>query len=213
VALPFASEVVTRWIGDKRYLDARGRPRVLARSAPGEEPSFDALVAGISTDVRPRVLLDELRRLGVVTVHADQSVELMMGAFVPQKDRRQRLFFLGRNLHDHIAACVHNLADRAPSMMEQSVFSFELSPAATAEIANEVRRAWQDVLATLIPAIAAREEADRASGNATERINIGMYCYHESADSPASHGPASRNRRSRSRGAPTPARGTARSKR
>jgi hypothetical protein len=192
-ALPFASEVVTRWISDKRYRDTRGTPRVLARSATAPGPSFDGLVASISTDVRPKVLLDELLRLGVVRLTPARDVELLMGAFVPQKNRAQRLFFLGRNLHDHIAACVYNLAEREPSMMEQSVFSFELSESSVATIADQARREWQAVLARLIPAIGAHEERDRAAGATSQRMNIGMYFFHESADSPASHGsPAQR---------------------
>lgn len=194
VSLPFASEVVTRWVSDRRFRTAKGKPRILPRSADGPEPSFDALVAGISTDVRPKVLLDELLRLGVVRLTAERDVELLMGAFVPQKNRRQRLFYLGRNLHDHIAACVHNLADREPSMMEQSVFSFELSASSVADIAEQARREWQTVLERLIPAIGQCEERDRAAGATSMRMNIGMYFFHESADSPASHGMPVRRR-------------------
>ena len=198
VALPFASEVVTRWVSDRRYRTARGAPRVLPRSAAPPDPSFDALVESISTDVRPKVLLDELLRLGVVRLTPERDVELLMGAFVPQKNRPQRLFFLGRNLHDHIAACVHNLAEREPSMMEQSVFSFELAASSVADIAEEARREWQAVLERLIPLIGAHEERDRAAGTASRRMNVGMYFFHEPADSPASHGlPDRRKARSR----------------
>jgi hypothetical protein len=188
IALPFASEVVTRWISDKHYLDARRAPRPLPRSAPAPAPSFDGLVASISTDVRPKILLDELLRLGVVRLTPAHEVELLMGAFVPQKDRQQRLFYLGRNLHDHIAACVYNLAERTPSMMEQSVFSFELSDQSVAQIAQRVRVEWKAVLARLIPDIAECETRDREAGNASQRMNIGMYFFHEGTDSPASHG-------------------------
>ena len=40
--------------------------RVLPRSADEPAPSFDALVASVSRDVRPKAVLDELLRLGVV---------------------------------------------------------------------------------------------------------------------------------------------------
>jgi len=197
-ALPFASEVVTRWISDPAYVDAHHRPIALPRTAPAG-PSFDALVASISTDVRPRVLLDELERLGVAGRTADDRVELLVYAFVPQKDRNQRLFYMGRDLHDHIAACVHNLAGREPPMLEQSVYSFELSDHSVEHVAAVVRREWKKTLARLIPVIAACEDRDRASGQTSRRMNIGMYFFHEAADSPASHGP----RRSRVRG-PSP---------
>ena len=195
VELPFASEVVTRWISDDRYLDARGAPRVLPRAAPAGDPSFDELVAGISTDVRPRVLLDELVRLGVAARTKDGNVELLVSAFVPQKDRTQRLFWFGRNIHDHLAACVHNLVERSPPMMEQSVFSFELSEASVEHVAELTRNEWKNVVGRLIRALGECEARDRLSGETSRRMNIGMYFYHESADSPASHGPPRPRRR------------------
>ena len=195
VELPFASEVVTRWISDPRYLDADGSPKVLPRSAEPPAPSFDQLVIDISTDVRPRVLLDELVRLGVAGTTKDGGVELLVSAFVPQKDRSQRLFYLGRNIHDHLAACVNNLVGREPSMMEQSVFSFELSDASVADVAELTRNEWKKVVGRLIRALGECEERDRLAGETSRRMNIGMYFFHESAESLASHGsPRSRRR-------------------
>ena len=203
VDLPFASEVVTRWISDARYLDASGNPKVLPRAAESAAASFDELVTGISTDVRPRVLLDELVRLGVAATTADGSVELLVSAFVPQKDRSQRLFYLGRNIHDHLAACVNNLVGRDPSMMEQSVFSFELSDASVEKVAELTRNEWKKVVGRLIRALGECEERDRQTGETSRRMNIGMYFFHESAESPASHG----SPRSRRRAAPAPGAG------
>jgi Family of unknown function (DUF6502) len=195
VDLPFASEVVTRWISDARYLDARHNPRVLPRVAEPPAPSFDELVIGISKDVRPRVLLDELVRLGVAAKTKDGSVELLVSAFVPQKDYSQRVFYLGRNIHDHLAACVHNLVDREPSMMEQSVFSFELSDASVEKVAEIARHEWKQVVGRLIRELGDCETHDRLTGDTSRRMNIGMYFFHESADSPASHGSPRQRRR------------------
>ena len=195
VDLPFASEVVTRWISDARYLDVRGNPRVLPRAAESPAPSFDELVIGISKDVRPRVLLDELIRVGVAAKTKDGNVELLVSAFVPQKDHSQRVFYLGRNIHDHLAACVHNLIGREPSMMEQSVFSFELSEASVATVSELARNEWKTVVGRLIRALGECEERDRQAGATSRRMNIGMYFFHESADSPASHGSPRQRRR------------------
>jgi hypothetical protein len=195
IALPFASEVVTRWISDPRYLDSRGSPRVLPRAAEPPAPSFDELVGAISTDVRPRVLLDELIRLGVAGKTEDGCVRMLVSAFVSQKDRGERLFYFGRNIHDHLAACVHNLIGREPPMMEQNVFSFELSDASVDEVAELTRREWKKVAGRLIRALGRCEDRDRMAGEASRRMNIGMYFFHESAESPASHGsPRSRKK-------------------
>ena len=60
-----ASQVVARWMTDPAFHNRRGAPRALLRG--GVKSSFDDLVASVSSDVRPRAVLDELRRLGVVS--------------------------------------------------------------------------------------------------------------------------------------------------
>jgi MFS family permease len=43
--------------------------------------SFDALVASVSSDIRPRAVLDELKRLGVADEAEDGRVSLLAGSF------------------------------------------------------------------------------------------------------------------------------------
>ena len=56
------SQIVTRWTGTARFVDPDGRPRILPRSSNEKldsNPSFDELVESVTTDVRPRAVLDE----------------------------------------------------------------------------------------------------------------------------------------------------------
>jgi hypothetical protein len=134
------------------------------------------------------VLQDELVRLGAARLAGPRRIELLVSAFVPQTGLREKMFYFGRNLHDHLAAGVHNLAGREPPMLEHGVFSFELSPQSIERINDYVRREWNAVLGRLIRDIGSLEERDREAGDASQRINIGIYVFHESASSPASHG-------------------------
>src|SRR5574337_1451143 len=66
-AMPFSARLIAAWLADRRFVDVQGRPRALARIRDeGGEASFEDLVASHSTDCRPRVVLDELLRLGIV---------------------------------------------------------------------------------------------------------------------------------------------------
>ena len=73
-------------------------------SPPAGEPGFEDLVASISTDIRPRAVLDEWQRLGVVEVDDAGLVRLVVGAFVPARGFDEKAHYFGRNLHDHLAA-------------------------------------------------------------------------------------------------------------
>ena len=63
--LGVASQVVARWLGDRSYRARGGAPRKLPRGS--DKGGFDALVASVSSDVRPRAVLEELKRLGAAT--------------------------------------------------------------------------------------------------------------------------------------------------
>ena len=67
--------------------------------------SFETLVASVNTDIRPRAVLDEWLRLGVVQIDDSDQVCLVVDAFVPEKGLDEKAFLFGQNIHDHLAAC------------------------------------------------------------------------------------------------------------
>ena len=133
--MTLGTQIVARWLGDPAYHDREGRPRVLPRTpSKGGAESFAALVEKVSKNVRPRSVLDELVRLGVAEVDADDRVHLVTRGFVPAKELDAKAFYFGEALHDHLAAGVHNLEGGKPAWLERSVYYDELSPAAVAQL-------------------------------------------------------------------------------
>src|SRR5690606_8883609 len=63
------------WSGAKAFTDDTGRPLPLPRLA-GPRPRFEDLVRSVSSDVRPRTVLDEWLRLGIVEVDDEDRVRL-----------------------------------------------------------------------------------------------------------------------------------------
>jgi Family of unknown function (DUF6502) len=68
------AQMMAIWAGAADYLDARGRPRALPRT--GGRPSFESLVESVSKDIRPRVVLDEWQRLGLIRIDEHERVHL-----------------------------------------------------------------------------------------------------------------------------------------
>jgi hypothetical protein len=181
-----SSEIFTRWISDKRFLDARKQPRALPRLASvGGERSFESLAASISTDVRARALLEELVRLGLVTVDDSDHVRLNQRAFVPKRGSGEAMYYVGENVHDHLAAAVDNLLGREPQRLEQAIFGHELSPESVAELDDLVRREWARVVREIVPRATELDARDAKSGRATMRMRFGMYFHAENNDKPA----------------------------
>ena len=97
-------QLVIAWMTEPRWLDEQGRPRVLLRLADGSgRPDFETLANHISSDVRPRTILDELVRVGVVE-ERDNRVALHTEAFVPRLSEEEKLYYFERSGHAHLIA-------------------------------------------------------------------------------------------------------------
>lgn len=177
-SISIGAQVVGRWVGSPATTDRKGRPLPLPRQAesPGA-PSFDALVAGVSTDVRPRAVLDEWLRLGIAHLDKQDRVVLNQLAFIPQAGFEEKAFYLGRNLHDHVAAAAHNLLGEGNPQLERSVHYSDLTPESAAELAKAAERAGMDALLDINRLALDLAAKDKGKENATRRINFGLYFY------------------------------------
>lgn len=128
--LTWGSRLVSLWLAQPEYCDAAGEPRPLARlPSQGDEHSFESLAARITRDIGSRAILTELERNHIARIDADDRVHLETKAFIPREDSHKKLHYFAINLHDHLAAAVHNLLDRSPSLLERSVDAADLSDA------------------------------------------------------------------------------------
>ena len=173
LGLTLASQIFTRWITDPAYRDRRNRPIALART--GEVRSFEALASSASTDVHPRTALEELVRLGMVTVAKDK-VRLNTSAFVPKKGFGETAALFSRNVADHIAAGAHNL-EHEEKFLEQSVFAAGLTAQSTEGLGEIARELWAQAFQRMVARAQKRVDADRAKADAFHRMRFGVYFY------------------------------------
>jgi hypothetical protein len=174
--VPLSSQIVTRWLTDARYRDRRNKPRDLPRH--GATGSFEALASSLSTDVHPRTALEELVRLGVVTLQGDM-VCLDGAAFVPREGFAEMVELLARNVADHIAAGAHNLdAGQAEGrFLEQSVFAASLTPESAQHLGEVAREIWALAFERMVAEANARVDKDRRQPDATHRARFGVFFY------------------------------------
>ena len=185
-AMTLGTQIVARWLGDPAYHDRDGEPRVLPRTpSKGGAESFAALVEKVSKNVRPRSVLDELARLGVVEVEADDHVRLVTRGFVPGKEVDAKAFYFGEALHDHLAAGVHNLSGARPAWLERSVYYDELSKASVVELQEKSERLSMQVLQEINRDGMALEARDPPAPGDRMRMRLGVFFYAEPVALPA----------------------------
>jgi hypothetical protein len=184
------SQLIALWLSRPEYLDERGHPRPLPRIAgKGAERSFEALVTSQSKDIRPRAVLDEWQRLGIVHVDQDDRVCLNVEGFVPEKGFDEKAYYVGHNVHDHLAAGAHNLLGGAPPFLERSVYADQISEASARELADLSRELGMQMLQTIVRRARELEDSDVRNNAANTRMNFGIYFYSERNPGTAESGP------------------------
>lgn len=175
-AMSMACEVALRWLSGKPWLDAQQRPRALPRGS-GED-SFDALVASVSSDIRPRAVLDELKRLGVAE-EAGDSVRLLVSNFIPKQGFQEMSWLYADNLHDHVATASRNL-NGDTDLLEQSVHVDQITGASADELHRAALAAWKQVFRDYFRLAEQRFDHDAAQVPAEQRdhrARFGVYFF------------------------------------
>lgn len=180
------AQLAAAWTTKREFLDSKGRPRRLARLASqGGKRSFEALVEGVSRDIRARSVLDEWLRLGVVELDKDDHVVLRAAAFVPARGFDEKAFYLGHNLHDHLAAAAHNLQGAGPPFLERSVHYDALGPESEAQLAALAEETGANALQKMNRKAIACEARDLRNAAPKRRFTFGIYFFSAPAVEPA----------------------------
>jgi len=168
------------WSGDAKYQDNRAQPVPLPRLTKKDgRPSFESLVQSVSKDFRARVVLDEWLRQGIVTLDYDDRVHLSPDAFVQPQDLEEKIFYFGQNIHDHMAATVHNLAGGKPPYLERCVFYDRLSADSIGELAEYSRLVGMRALHSVNKRAVELQKRDQDQPKAVYRTNFGVYNFSE----------------------------------
>ena len=101
------ARVLNRWEQDKRFLDGRGRPRVLSVSGPNND--FQRLVSSISSHIASGAVLFELLRTGQVKKTAN-GIKLVNSVALASKDAFRGMDLLARNVESLCTGVFENLS-------------------------------------------------------------------------------------------------------
>jgi hypothetical protein len=178
------SQIMARWLHDDEYVDTEGQPKPLPRlPRPEGGPSFERLVQSVTSDVRPRAVLDDWLNHGIATVDDVDRVVLDTAAFVPRPGSAEQLFYFGRNLHDHLSAAAANVAATGPApFVERAAHYDNLSPATAARLEAIGRNAAQRMLTEFNRQVldlldANDRELESAPETPRRRLNLGIYLF------------------------------------
>jgi hypothetical protein len=175
-----SAQLLAMWSGRTEYLDSQGMPLPLPRLvSKGGEHSFEALVRSVSKDFRARVVLDEWLRQGIALLDEQDNVHLAADAFVSPQGIEEKAFYFGQNIHDHLAATVHNLSGVAPPFLERCVYYDKLTAESVKEYERVAKTAGMRALHTVNRHAIELQKRDAGKSDAVYRTNFGIYNFSE----------------------------------
>ena len=119
--------------------------------------------------------MDEWLRLGIAHLDTEGRVVLNRLAFVPEKGFEEKAFYLGRNVHDHLAAAAHNLLEEGEPQLERSVHYTALTGESAAILAEAAERVGMQALLDINRLALDLVAKDKGKESATKRVNFGLY--------------------------------------
>jgi len=176
-----AARVLTGWVRDRQYLDAKGQPKAL--SIDGDD-GFAALVRRHSGDMPARAVLDELERVGAVRRREDGLIELLARAYVPRSSPADKLAILGSDVADLIDTIGHNLeADDADARFQRKVMYQSIPASALPAFRKRSAASAQALLEKFDQWLAEHDVANPPGHpDATRaRVGVGIYYFEEGA--------------------------------
>ncbi len=175
-----AGRVISGWVRDKIFHDAKGAPAVLAME--GKKKSFTALVKKYSGDMPVRAVLDELIRIDAVRKNADNTVNLLTKAYIPKNVDTEKISILGSDGADLISTIDHNLDAQLDDPFFQRKVIYDNIPAEAVAPFREISSAEGQHLLEKLDAILAGHDRDynpASKGTGRKRLGVGIYYFEE----------------------------------
>ena len=178
-----AARVISGWVADDNYRDESDEPSVLAFDTG--ESCFTRLVKQYSGDIPARAILDELLRVGAVSVLDDNQIRLNSRAYIPSSGEAEKMNILGTDVSDLITTIDHNLAAQGTPMFQRKVSYDNLPAEALPLLQKMAAEKGQHLLEELNDWLSTqdRDSNPAASGTGRKRAGVAVYYFEEDQDS------------------------------
>lgn len=179
-SINLGSKLVATWLSSPELMDDHVAKKIPRLKKNGGATSFEALAEKVTKDVRARALLDELERLGVISIDDNDMVTLVTEAFIPSESETEKTFYLGLGVGDHTNAAVNNVLGNQPAFYDRIVHYNNFTES-DIKLIETLSRTESGKLLQLINAESKKISAKHTqpTDNNTKRFSLGVYFYSE----------------------------------
>jgi hypothetical protein len=177
-----ATHVIGRWMAGPPYAEANGSPRRLPYECDDPKAaSFARLVREGGTDIPVRSVLDELLRVGAVTLVTNGDVVLQREAHIPAGDAAGKLTLLGSDPAELFSTIIHNIEVPDAPRLQRKVVYDNIGAQALPQLRAAARRVGEEFIrrANALLASHDRDRNPKAAAGQRSRVVLGTYYFEE----------------------------------
>ena len=178
-----AIRVITGWLTDPEFCDAKGQPKVL--DIHGKNNSFEKLVNHHSGDMPYKALIKELIRTEAVEIIDETKVELIREAYIPSNDENAKYDVLGEDVSLLISTIKHNIISTDSEPRYQRKVSYDKIPAELLEDFKALANKENQLLLLKLNAWLAQHDMDTQTNIKSEnpmKVGVGVYYFQDSCE-------------------------------
>lgn len=177
------ARIITGWMNDERFSEnGRAKPLTLSdKNDTAETATFAFLVKEYATDVPPRAMLDELKRIRAISVE-DETVQLIVDGYVPHENLEENLRIFSTAAKDLLSTMDHNISCAPENKLIQRTVSYDDIPE---ELLPQIRKKCKDQGLELLLKInewlaqCDRNENKKLEGSGKSRAGMGIYYFEQ----------------------------------
>jgi hypothetical protein len=167
-----ATRVLSGWYQDPNFLDAHGRPRLLALDGAG---GFDALLKRYAPDIPQTAMIKELKAVGAVRETPGGKLRALTRYFMPGSLKADGIVRSGSVLHDIGTTVAYNQLRGAdqPSRFERRATNVHVRRGLRRAFQQYLEQRGMQFLEDVDGWLSDHESHDAA--DKTDRLGIGVY--------------------------------------
>jgi hypothetical protein len=166
-----AERLLDAWHSDPTYLDSSGKPRDLSERAP--EPSFNSLAGRYVSSAAPGVVLEELRRAGVVQMLAEHRVRVRSRTFRHHGLNAGNVGEIGQRARELLETLTHNLREPEETLFCDSMPAIQIDAARLPIVRALIARRASTFLSAVGQEFSAEATASKRN-KPKQRVRVGL---------------------------------------
>ena len=181
-----AARVVSGWMRDTDFNNSKGKPRTLTWGDNHSDVSFEELVKRYSGDMTARSILDELVRVGAVSIDKNKTrVKLLANGYVPAGSNEELLRLSGDSINDLLSTIDHNFkVDKETTRLQLRVAYDDIPDTGVESFRKLSNEKSLELLNYLDKFLATQDRSvnPAVQGEGRYRTGLGIYYFEEPLD-------------------------------